>query len=165
MKRYVKFLLTASLATVIGCQDREESVRVRPEAAPLEPVICTAPATRADLLWQAITIKESGGDRYAYNEKEGAVGIAQIREIYVRDANRILRDERYNLTDRLDATKSYEMFRIVTQHYSAGGSDEEAARIHNGGPRGMFKESTIAYWEDVKVILRLLQETQGESNE
>ena len=29
-------------------------------------------------------------------------------------------------------------------------TDEDIARIHNGGPNGYRKDSTLGYWEDVK---------------
>ena len=35
---------------------------------------------------------------------------------------------------------------------------EERSRMHNGGPRGMQKQSTIDYWIDIKARMNHLQE-------
>ncbi len=121
------------------------------------------PAIRAgDLLWEAICQVESGGDRYAWKKKEGAAGIAQIREIYLADANRIVGSRRFVLADRWDEEKSLQMFEIVRRHYARDGTDEEASRIHNGGPRGMSKASTVKYWKKVQAAMAQLQ---GERDE
>ena len=110
-----------------------------------------------DLLWAAICQVESGGDPNAYNEREDAAGVAQIREIYLHDANRILSYESFRLPDRFDQIKSRQIFEIVTGHYSRSGSDEERARIHNGGPRGMQKRSTVKYWVKVQKAMEDLR--------
>lgn len=42
-----------------------------------------------DELIESMVMVESGGDRRAFNKKENAIGILQIRPIMVRDYNRI----------------------------------------------------------------------------
>lgn len=103
--------------------------------------------------WKAICWKESKGDPHAVNAKEHAVGIAQIRPIYVRDANRILGRQEFTLDDRTDPAKSLAMFRVVVLHYAPKGGPREWARIHNGGGSGLRKQSTVAYAEDVLRIM------------
>ena len=116
-----------------------------------------------ELLILAIILIESGGDPKAYNQREQAAGLMQIRPIYVQDVNRILGEDRYTLDDRWCREKSIEMFVIYTRHYynhywrqieSMGmGEDEAKARIHNGGPRGWQKKATDEYWQKVKNVM------------
>ena len=111
-------------------------------------------ATRADLLWQAICMVESGGDHRAYNQRENAAGIGQIRPILVRDCNRICGYERFTLEDRWKPRRSREMFETFVSHYSRTGTDEEAARLWNGGPRGPHKGATLTYWRKVQAAMK-----------
>lgn len=106
-----------------------------------------------DSLIAAIAQVESGGDPNAYNAREDAVGILQIRPILVRDCNRILGEDRFALADRTDRAKSEEMFRVIAEHYSKGQSYEVIARRWNGGPRGETKQATAAYWQRVEAAL------------
>ena len=104
-------------------------------------------------LFQAVGEFESNSNPLAYNEKEKAAGIVQIRPICVVDCNRIVGYERWSLDDRYDPVASFEMFKTYTayytNHYNLTGQ-EAAARIWNGGPTGWRKESTKPYWEKVK---------------
>lgn len=102
----------------------------------------------------AIVQVESGGDASAVGDGGRAVGILQIHPVTVEDANRIARLRKlgvtFTLEDRLDAEKSRHMFRIVSDHYSAGAGDEVVARRWNGGPKGEKKAATAAYWAKVQ---------------
>ncbi len=102
----------------------------------------------------AIVQVESGGDASAVGDGGRAVGILQIHPVTVEDANRIARLRKlgvtFSLQDRLDAEKSRHMFRIVSDHYSAGAGDEVVARRWNGGPKGEKKAATAAYWDKVR---------------
>lgn len=99
---------------------------------------------------------ESGGDNNAHRVDEDAVGALQIRKTMVRDVNRILRrrgnDIRYEFKDRWCRYKSIEMFNIYRSHYDLQ-TPEEIARCWNGGPKGLYKPATIAYWNKVKTQL------------
>lgn len=98
----------------------------------------------------AIEMVESGGKADAVGDGGKAVGILQIQPVMVEDVNRILDEERFTLADRLDVGKSREMFRVYTEHYSAGRADEVKARRWNGGPRGERKAATLKYWQKVQ---------------
>lgn len=104
----------------------------------------------------AIMEVESSGDSNAYNAKEDAVGILQIRKCMVDDVNRILIRRkslvRYSYNDRWDIQKSHEMFRIFCEYYGLE-TAEEMARCWNGGPRGINNPYTIRYWNKVEDIL------------
>ena len=106
-----------------------------------------------DLFFAALAEVESGGDSSAYNKAEDAVGLYQIRPIYVRDVNRIVGHGAFTLRDRWDAVKSRCMVIIYLSHY---GTEQrlgraptflDLARIHNGGPNGWKKKATLAYAE------------------
>ena len=90
------------------------------------------------LIW-AIGMVESNYNPKAYNASEDAVGILQIRPIYVRDVNRILGERRYSLADRWDAKKSIEMTGIYLKYYTKVyglKSLPEIIVLHRWGPNG-----------------------------
>ena len=68
--------------------------------------------------WQefvsAVIMVESTNNPKAYNKRENAVGILQIRPIMVREVNRVLKmnnsSDRYTLIDRWSKEKSIDMF-------------------------------------------------------
>jgi hypothetical protein len=108
-----------------------------------------------DNMLNGIELVESGGDPWAIGDGGEAVGSYQIHKIYVDDVNRILdkrmivhRDFPFTYKDRYDPKKSREMATIFLKHY--GGSTEEMARKHNGGPQGHKKKATEKYWAKVK---------------
>lgn len=86
--------------------------------------------------------------------------VYQIRKIYVKDVNRFGR-ERYYDGDVKNKELSEQMMRDYWYHYGAQYRVDEhkqvtyevLARIHNGGPTGYKKASTLAYWEKVKKVL------------
>ena len=114
----------------------------------------------ADLL-VAIAQVESEGDPNAVNVFEDAVGLYQIRPIYVKDCNRILGRPEFKLSDRYDPKRSRLMVVMYITHYGKGKSLEDMARIHNGGPRGHKKAATEAYWKKVKAVLDIVYSKGG----
>lgn len=102
-----------------------------------------------DTLLMAVMAVESNFDTMAYNEKENAVGVLQIRPIMVREVNRLLGEDKYTLKDRWNKSKSIEMFNVIRSHLK-GATDEEIARTWNGGWNGHKKKSTLKYWNKVK---------------
>ncbi len=103
----------------------------------------------------AIEMVESGGKADAVGDGGKAVGILQIQPVMVEDVNRILGEDRFTLADRLDAAKSREIFKVYTDHYSAGRTDDVKARRWNGGPRGDRKAATLTYWHKVQKHLNV----------
>ena len=88
-----------------------------------------------------------------FHQEYQAVGAFQIHKIYVDDVNRIQRLQGGNkrwfiYQERWNKKASREMVTIYLKHY--GGTFEEMARKHNGGPDGHNKPSTVAYWKKVK---------------
>ena len=102
-----------------------------------------------DPLIAAIIQVESGGDTLAYNSKEDAVGCLQIRPIMVREVNRLVGKDSFTLSDRWSKVKSIQMFNILRSHLK-GASDEQIARVWNGGYNGKNIPQTMQYWNKVK---------------
>jgi len=135
-------------------------------------------------LLAALTSVESNGNPEAYNAKEDAVGVLQIRPIMVEEVNRILRKyERqqgqwsgsmhtYQLADRKFVSTSRSMAMIYFRYWGERYKKETGntptmeyyARIWNGGPDGWKKESTIQYWDKVVAELNRIRK-QGEQND
>ena len=102
-----------------------------------------------DTLLNAVMAVESNFDSMAYNEKENAAGVLQIRPIMVREVNRLLGQDKYTLKDRWSKAKSIEMFNVIRSH-TKNPTDEMIARNWNGGWNGHKKQSTLKYWNKVK---------------
>ncbi len=119
---------------------------------------CDSPKTGSpDRLLSAIIQVESNGDPHAIGDGGRAVGVLQIWPITVADANRILGREEFTLADRLDPDRSRAIFYTITNHYSAGCSDEIKAKRWCNGPRGEHKPGSAAYWAKVQ---RAMEETR-----
>lgn len=113
------------------------------------------PADREFLrLWWAVCWVESKCDPRALNPKEGAVGIAQIRMVCLRDCNRIVGREKYRSDDRLDPVKSFEMFRLYVRYYWPRGGPEQWARCWQAGPKGPSKTCSVSYWKRVQAVMK-----------
>ncbi len=121
----------------------------------------TASAAPSDNLWTAMTRVESGGDARAYNRREKAAGIVQIRPTCLADVNRIARlrglSERFALADRYNVAKSRRIWALYLDHYGDAyrrttgrdPTDQVFARIWNGGPKGYAKRATLKYWRRI----------------
>jgi hypothetical protein len=114
---------------------------------------CSALPVKAGL-WEAVCRVESNGNPLAVGDGGRAAGIAQIWAITVRDVNRFA-GTKFTLNDRFDAEKSRQIFRLYTEHYGKGKSDEVKARIWNGGPNAMKATgkklaNLNAYWAKIK---------------
>jgi len=107
-----------------------------------------------DALFEALAYVESRGYAGAFNSKENAAGLLQIRPIMVRDVNRIVGYERWSLDDRWSGASSREMLATYLGHYGAD-SYEQAARRWNGGPDGDREPTTERYWHRVRQHLAL----------
>lgn len=97
-------------------------------------------------LIESVIITESGGNPKAVG-KANDVGCMQIRPIYVREVNRILKEERYVLDDRYDPMKSLEMFHIIQDHYNPGRDIHKAIKLHNKAD--WYERKILAKMEEV----------------
>jgi len=94
-------------------------------------------------LWEAVCIVESGGNKMAYNERESAVGIAQIRPIRLEDYNQRT-GGRVKLSEMYDPVKSKAVFMFYAEKHSRKGIEYIARKWNGSGKK------TDAYWNRVK---------------
>ena len=105
----------------------------------------------------AIIQVESEGRRYVPGAC-GELGPLQISPICLEDINQIRARMGYEYSftsmDCFSRSKSVEMFYFYTDYWieehELDPTDENRARIWNGGPRGWEKSSTKAYWQKVQ---------------
>lgn len=83
-----------------------------------------------DIFLAALIQVESEGKADAVG-KTNDVGILQITPIYVKDVNRILGEDKYDLSCRTDTEKSLEMFEILQSHYNPKKDIDKAIKLHN----------------------------------
>ena len=91
---------------------------------------------------------ESNNNPNAFNKKENAIGIYQIRPLYFKDAQKFdPRLKKYNHWHCFNLWVSQVAVISYLTHYCKTFTLEEMARIHNGGPNGYKKASTLKYWK------------------
>jgi len=104
-----------------------------------------------DPVLNAIIKVESGGNPLAFNQKEEAYGLLQIRPIMIREVNRILRlqkkNTRYSIADAMDSVKSIQIYYIIQSWHSPDNDPYRATVIWNG------KSRNDKYWKKVEKIL------------
>ena len=128
-------------------------------------------------LLDAMRQVESGGNDCAIGDKHlnnKAYGPYQIREPYYEDARQFnpnlggnFRDVWGEGSDRYSemVVGSY-MGRYATrERLGRDPTDEDIARIHNGGPNGYKKDSTLPYWNEVqKELNRMNRQKRSVAN-
>jgi len=148
----------------------EVAVKAFQEANGLTPDGIVGPATRAVLntgnkreLVDALILVESGGNDYAIGDldlKDKAYGCLQIRKPCVDDVNRFFgtkhkaEDMKGNRELSKDVFAKYISIYATESKIGRPVTDEDRARIWNGGPTGWKRESTVAYWKKVEAKLR-----------
>jgi hypothetical protein len=105
-----------------------------------------------DGLLDAIAKVESRSDPAALGDMGRAAGVYQIHRSYWADATRILGVD-WEYRDAWDPQKARQVVRAYLLHYGSGRSLLEIARIHNGGPKGHQKASTLAYAHKIERVL------------
>ena len=115
----------------------------------------------------AIAMVESSGNPKAIGDDGLSWGLYQIRPVYVEDVNRINAQKPnwpgfpvYIHRDAFNPLTAARMVRIYLDHYATPErlgrpvTDEDRARIHNGGPNGWRKTATVGYWAKVKEAMK-----------
>ena len=106
----------------------------------------------------AIMLVESNGNVDAVGDNNTAHGCLQLTEAYIQDAA-IHAEEDWTVLDAYDKETSIRIFTAYMHKYATkerlgrNVAAEDVARIHNGGPNGWFKASTLSYWGKVKAKL------------
>lgn len=109
--------------------------------------------TAADTLWamaEAFAWVESRGDHMAYNEKEDAVGLLQIRPIMVREANRLLGEEAFTMADRWEPMESIDIFCTVMEHLNPTLDIDKAIDIWNPRCPESYREAVKQEYKKAK---------------
>lgn len=112
-------------------------------------------ATPSNKFIDAICKIESNNGMYVVGDNGKAIGCLQIWKSVVDDVNKYSK-VKYTYDDRYDKEKSYQMFRLYVGHYATQKrlgrkpTNEDMARIWNGGPNGYKKIATVKYWNKVK---------------
>ena len=96
-----------------------------------------------DKLIDAVVKVESGGDVYAFNASEGAVGAFQVRQCRIDHYN-YLTGSKMSLADMYDYDKAKQVFLF----FAVGKSFERASKEWNGS--GYMTE---IYWRKIKANL------------
>ena len=122
--------------------------------------LLTAPLTEKEMtdVLTAIRIVESNDDPDAVGDGGDSIGCYQIQKCYWLDAKEFsdLDGTYLDCYNRgyADRTVRCYMDRYATERrLGREVTQEDIARIHNGGPNGYKKESTKKYWKKVEVIL------------
>lgn len=105
-----------------------------------------------DIFVEALIQVESEGKADAVG-KTNDVGILQITPIYVKDVNRILGEEKYDLSCRTDTEKSLEMFEILQGHYNPNKDIDKAIKLHNPRAGQSYRIKIMKQMKNIKTNL------------
>jgi hypothetical protein len=103
----------------------------------------------------AIITVESGGNDLAIGDGGRSVGAYQISRGTVSDVNRIY-GTRFSWTGMTNREHAGTVFRLYVSTYCTERrlgrtpTEQDVARVWNGGPLGHTRKSTAAYWKRVK---------------
>jgi hypothetical protein len=122
--------------------------------------LLTAPLTEKEMtdVLAAIRIVESNDNPNAVGDGGDSIGCYQIQKCYWLDAKEFsdLDGTYLDCYNRgyADRTVRFYMARYATERrLGREVTQEDVARIHNGGPNGYKKECTKKFWKKVEVVL------------
>lgn len=110
-------------------------------------------------LFNALRQVESGGQpnegRDAVGDNGKALGPYQLHYIYWKDATDFDKSIGGKYEDVKDKAYAEKVIKAYWKKYAPkDATDEDLARIHNGGPKGNKKTATDGYWKKVKSKLK-----------
>ena len=111
------------------------------------------------LVIAAIMAVESHGNPAAIGDGGRAHGPLQIHREVIEDVNRF-DGTSYTIADAHDPAKAEDIFRRYVRRYATRArlghepTEEDVARIWNGGPNGWRKPDTLGYWGKVRRHLK-----------
>lgn len=129
MKKLIMLLMLIIVSSSACEINRYQPINDKEETDILKQEIKEEPS-EWDIFVEALIQVESEGKADAVG-KTNDVGILQITPIYVKDVNRILGEEKYDLSCRTDTEKSLEMFEILQSHYNPKKDIDKAIKLHN----------------------------------
>lgn len=86
---------------------------------------------------------ESEYQTQVVNPKVNATGLLQITKVYVKEANRIVGEERFTMADAKDPIKSIEMFHVVNGGHNPKNSIKQAIKLHNPNAGGWYEKRIL----------------------
>ena len=93
---------------------------------------------------------ESSGDNLALGDHGRSLGPLQITRAAVKDVNRVYGTS-YRWRDMTNRPVALWTASAYVRIYAPPeATDEQLVRIHNGGPRGHHKQSTMSHWHKVQ---------------
>jgi hypothetical protein len=111
-------------------------------------------AIQMERLLNAIAVVESQGDPNAIGDRGTAKGMYQLSRVYIEDVERIVGgDIRYSPEISRACVIVYLNHYATKERLGFEPTFEDMARIHNGGPDGLFDGATEGYWFKVKAVL------------
>ncbi len=108
--------------------------------------------TEVERLLDAIGRVESRSDPNAVGDHGRATGTYQIHRGYWQDGTRILGVD-WPYRDAKDPQKARQVVRAYLSYYGRDKSLIALARIHNGGPQGHEKKTTLSYARRIEAAL------------
>lgn len=120
--------------------------------------VCSMADVPSDEFFTALSFVESSDRDDAIGDNGRAYGRYQIRQKYLDDANSFAGTS-YTLDDMLDPEKAKAVVIAYMKRYATAKrlghvpTNEDYARIHNGGLNGFKKSATIPYWNKVQRAL------------
>jgi len=112
-------------------------------------IVAEAAAGEHRQLFDALRRVESGNNPEAVGDGGRARGPYQIRRIYWEDACRYGKLDWSYEENVEDPRRCEKVMRLYWKKYGAR-TDEQRARLHNGGPTGLRKNATLRYWAKVQ---------------
>jgi hypothetical protein len=114
--------------------------------------------TVPSILLVAIALVESNNSQLAIGDNGKAFGPYQLHAAYVQDAAEF-DNENWTHEDAFCRWPAETIIQAYMRRYATEKrigrpvTAEDIARIHNGGPNGYRRDSTLPYWEKVKAQL------------
>lgn len=106
-----------------------------------------------DRILDAIRQTETGGEKdpaNAVGDGGKAIGPFQIHYAYWKDAVQFDPSIGGKYSDCKDEAYARKIVIAYLTRYAPNWNDETVSRIHNGGPKGHKKSSTLDYWAKVR---------------
>lgn len=102
----------------------------------------------------SIMYVESRFNNKIVNNSTNAVGVLQIRKIYVDEVNRILKlqniNKQYSYDDRLSIIKSVEMFTILQNYHNTNFDKSLCLCLHYGNRSKAYSDSVYRVYDLIK---------------
>ena len=105
-----------------------------------------------EALLDVLACVESNNNPDAVGDRGRALGAYQIHQAYWEDGTRLL-GVSWPYRAALDPDKARCVVRAYVLHYGADRGLVDMARIHNGGPSGYRRRSTLSYAQRVNQLL------------